>query len=43
MEGVLGSGISKWNVNWATLPADEKGHGRCFKQMERVLGGATST
>ena len=40
MEGVFGGAIRKWNGIWTVLQTNEKGHGRCYKQMEGVLGGA---
>ena len=42
MKRVMGGAIRKWNGNWAVLQANQKGHGRCYSQMEEgVLGGAS--
>ena len=51
MKRVTDGAISKWKVSGAMLQANQKGHGRCYKQMEgsatskmkRVMGGAIGT
>ena len=42
MRGVMGGAVRKWKVSWAVLQAKQKGNGLCYKEMEGVLGGATS-